>query len=797
MTPDEMRAGSSEMQRYGGPDQHRASHVPDSSDGVREDVTYYLNILRRYWWMVLGTAVLSVGVAWWLQRDEVPVYTAEALLQHRPENPVTSDVGSRLGFGRSGMEFGTQAEILRTGAVLAPVVDSLGLQVRLRDRPGDFTSLFESLNVARSARGGQYLLSAQDETVYLRALPEDTVVDQGTVREPLRGPDFELQLASSDDLQERPVRFGVVNREIAVRSLEGSLEIEEGKGPDLLWIRYTSPDPELAASVVNAVAGTYQRHRTRTAVEQVRRRRNVIAEQLVELADSLNEEQQKMLAYQRQQEVLDPQGQSNALLQQRLQTENELRQLRYQRGLLESVVAGLESGGGNTENFQRLMAMGSDLIPGLTQMQRRLQELQGERTRLTASRFGRTEQAPEVQEVDSLIANQRNEIRIAAEEALNRVESRIQEAQSRLSQIRGEVGSLPEQTTEYSQLQQRVSAVQEVFDKLVERYYEAQIAEGVEAGDIEVVDPAVEPLGPDPSRRRFHMLLALAAGLMIGGVGALTADYFDSSVRTPHDAESLTRLQVLGTVPRIPSSAGAESVLLGKEAFRGIRTNLRFALSEPPRTISITSSNPGEGKSTVAANLAVTMAEQGMMVGLVDADLRRPQVHRIFGVERSPGLSELLRDGLPVSDTIQPSGVSNLYVISGGAMVSSPADLLDGTEFGALLEKLQSSLDVIIVDTPPLRAVTDAGVVGARTEATVLVVEANETSSEELSSATEQLRRVGARLAGIIMNSVPERDVDGRYGYSYYEDYYTGATAKSDGKGKFLLRPSDEPADRS
>lgn len=787
MTPNEIQKS------WSGNDGRSAPAPTGGEAGAEADLDYYLQVIRRYWWLVLGTAVLAAGVAWWLQRDEIPVYTAEALLQHRPETPVTSDVGRRLGLGSEGMQFGTQAEILRTGAVLAPVVDSLGLQLRFRTRPSDFTSLVSSASVDRNARGGLYSLAAAGDSLVVRSLPDGSLVDRAAPGEPLTGDNFHLTVSELDGLAQRPVEFLVTNREVAVNRLERQIEIEEGKGPDLLWIRYTSPDPELAASVVNSVAQSYQQHRTRTAREATQRRRKVISDQLVELADSLNKEQQNMLAYQRQQEMLDPKVQSDALLRSRIETENRLRELRYNRGVLESVVAGLQSGGADTESFRRLMAMGSDLIPGLGQMQQRLQDLQSERSRLTASRFGQTEQAPEVQVVDSLIANQREEIRVAAREALNRINSRINEAESRLSEIRGEVGSLPTQATEYQQLQQRVTAVQDVFDKLVEQYYEAQIAEGVEAGDIEVVDPAVVPLGPDPSRTRFNMLLALVAGLMVGGVGALTMDYFDSSVRTPGDAESITRLQVLGTVPRIPTSGKPESVLLGKEAFRGIRTNLRFALSDPPRTIAVTSSNPGEGKSTVAANLAVTMAEQGMNVGIVDADLRRPQVHRIFGLPRSPGMAEVLGKGRPLGDVIRPSDVPNLYVLASGGPVPSPADLLDGAEYDRLMEELQETLDVVIVDTPPLRAVTDAGVVAARMEATVLVVEANETSQEELRSATEQLRRIGARVAGVVMNSVRERDVDGRYGYSYYDDYYTGAAATRSGdEGKFMLRPPEQ-----
>jgi capsular exopolysaccharide synthesis family protein len=225
-------------------------------------------------------------------------------------------------------------------------------------------------------------------------------------------------------------------------------------------------------------------------------------------------------------------------------------------------------------------------------------------------------------------------------------------------------------------------------------------------------------------------------------------------------------------------------VLIGKEAFRGLRTNIRFALQEQPRLMAITSSAPGEGKSTIAVNLALTLAEQGARVLLIDADLRRPQVHRILGVERVPGLSDVLMGQVELEHAIVPSPVHpGLSVLPGGAATGSPAELVGGDLFMNMVLGLRDHYDTVLVDTSPVLAVTDAALIGTVADGTLVVVRANETDQGALSRAVEQLRRVNANLVGIVLNDVPLDNV----GYSsYYDSYYDGQA--EDTRTRHLLR---------
>lgn len=762
----------------------------------RSDLWTYLDIARSYWWVIGLSVAVCVGAAWWSQRGQVPQYTAEVLLQQSQEASLTSDMAQR--FTGGGQEFGTQMEIIRSRAVLGPVVDSVGLQLRItgNEQGGLFTQVVGNLEMWQSGSPGTaFELEARDDSAVLRDARSGTTLARAGPGEALETEFFALTVAEPGALSE-PVEFVIVDRQSAVETLEGRLQIEQGNGPDLVWVRYTSPDPELSSWVVNTVGRVYRQHRGEKAREAAQRRRGVIADQLVELSDSLRREQDKLMNYQQSTEALDPNTRAGALMNQQFQLQNQLQELQYQESLLEGVVAGLENQDEASDSFQRLLATAQGAVEGLSSLESRLQELRSERQRLTSSRYGLTESNPQVEVIDTQIASTKEDIRLAMEEGLQRVRRQIDQTQGRLGQVQGQVSDVPARSAQHSRLQQRVTAVQEVFDNLVEKYYEAQIAEGVETGGVEIVDAAPVPLGPDRTHGTLSLILAMLAGLVLGGVGAMTLDNLDTSVRTPEDAEYAAQLEVVGVVPRISNRSGdSQSHMLAKEAFRGIRTNIRFAREAAPKTVAVTSSAPGEGKSTVATNLAITYAEQGDRVALVDADLRRPQLHRMFGGRRVPGLSDVLRGRSELADAVQRvPRVDRLDLITAGSPVSNAPALLDSDAFDQLIEALSTNYSQIVLDTPPLLAVTDAGLLGARVDGTLLVVRSNVTNSDVVERAVEQLRRLGSNLVGVVLNGVSVSGDYNRYGYSYHGDYYRDAGDVLDGEGgvELLTRPPEE-----
>jgi polysaccharide biosynthesis transport protein len=223
-----------------------------------------------------------------------------------------------------------------------------------------------------------------------------------------------------------------------------------------------------------------------------------------------------------------------------------------------------------------------------------------------------------------------------------------------------------------------------------------------------------------------------------------------------------------------PSKQNAVAAAIGKEAFRALRTNLRFGAEEEPRVLSVTSATPQEGKSTVSVNLATTLAEQGSEpVLVIDADLRRPMVHHVFGLPRKPGLTDVLQGTATTLEAIRDSRAhSNLHVLPCGSPVTNAAELLGSPRFSRLLGELRTRYGHIVIDTPPVLAVTDGVVVTRVVDGTIVVVRANQTDRAAVENAMDQLRNVNASLVGVILNAVEISSGDGRNYYRYYKDYH-------------------------
>lgn len=739
------------------------------------DLRTFLEVLRRRWWLVAASALLAFGATWWLQRNASPVYTAEVLLEQRTETPLVG-----WGPGTANADFGVQVELIRSRSVAAQVLDSLGLQLRVLQPRSELPGVIGRVEVEPGAAPGPYTLLRQDSLLLVLATRpgsgdgavEDTIA-RTRIGEWVEAHDFRIRLADQGLVDREPLRFALQNREVAIERLRRSIMVEPGRGPSLLRIRYTSADPEVAAAVVNAVAGAYQNQRADVARQEASRRREVIADQLVQLADSLNAAQELVVEYRRD-SGLDPNLEASRLTSLVLDGETEARTLRFQESILESLLAGLSSDdGGRDESVHRILSLGSELVPAGPALHQRLQDLEIERSRLTASRFGRTEGDPQVETLDSLIASTRSQIRLAVEQGLAHLRVRLESVEQRLSALRAELGSTPGRTAELARLQQRADAVQGIVDALVNRYFEAQVAEAAERGGVAVVDPAAVPIWPNASQRQFRYLLSLMVGGLLGVVGAFVLSYMDRSVQRAADVQGATGLPLLGMIPLMRTSRpDAVTAAVGKESFRSLRTNLRFGATADPRVLSLTSATPQEGKSTVAVNLATTLAEQGTsQVLLIDADLRRPVVHQVFDLPRAPGLTDALQR-TPVERAVRPSrSHSNLYVLTCGNPVRDPARVLGSREFGDLLGTLRERFDYIVVDTPPVLAVTDGMLVTKVVDGTIMVVRANQTDREAVANAMAQLRHIDATLLGVILNAVDVRSGEGRSYYRYYRSY--------------------------
>ena len=360
----------------------------------------------------------------------------------------------------------------------------------------------------------------------------------------------------------------------------------------------------------------------------------------------------------------------------------------------------------------------------------------------------------------------------------------LKDTAEQITQTRDEVGALlalaertPEEQARLDVLESRLVSLRATYAALL------QNATSVAANRLSVIDPAVAPLEASSPRVLLNTILAGILGVLLAIGVVFLLEHLDDRVKSAEQIEAITGLPSLGTVMRMPGPADREpfyrvATLLyprspAAEAFRTIRTNIEFAsIDEPFQTIVVTSAAPGEGKTVTASNLAVAFAQSGRRTVLVDADLRRPGAHQMFSLSNNVGLTDLVHsDAVRLDDVSCPTESPNLSVITAGTVPPNPAELLGSGRMVTILDRLRDAFEIIIFDTAPVGAVTDAAILAAKSDATLFVVQPLRTSERVVRRGREALAKVNARVIGAVLNNVPQGFTDavayyGRYGVS-------------------------------
>lgn len=299
---------------------------------------------------------------------------------------------------------------------------------------------------------------------------------------------------------------------------------------------------------------------------------------------------------------------------------------------------------------------------------------------------------------------------------------------------------------------------------------------GTSPVSLSIIKPASAPSAPSAPNPRLNLLLGLLVGLTAGVLAAVSRTTLDTRIRGEADLRQVTDAPLLGGISfdqdatKKPLLTQAPPQSPRAESFRQLRTNLQFAnISDSARTVLVTSSLPGEGKSTTATNLAIALAQAGQTVCLVDADLRRPMVSEYLGLDRSAGLTTALVGIADVEDLLQPWGGDSLFVLTSGQIPPNPSELLGSHQMKSLLERLESAFDAVIIDAPPLLPVTDAAVLSQHVGGVVIVVGAQKLRAQDLAKSISALELVGSNVLGVVLNRLPAKGPDS-YTYGYYSE---------------------------
>lgn len=320
---------------------------------------------------------------------------------------------------------------------------------------------------------------------------------------------------------------------------------------------------------------------------------------------------------------------------------------------------------------------------------------------------------------------------------------------------------------------------------------------------LSIVTPAIAPTTPSSPNARLNLILGFLAGTTAGVVAAVLRSILDTRVRGEADLRRTTDAPLLGGISF--DAEAAKKPLITQtapqspraESFRQLRTNLQFAhVSHESKTVLMTSTLPGEGKSTTATNLAIALAQAGQSVALVDADLRRPMIAEYLGLERSAGLTTALLGKADIDDLLQPWGSDNLYVLASGQVPPNPSELLGSDKMKQLITRLEDAFDAVIIDAPPLLPVTDAAVLAQQVGGVVLVVGAQKVRTPDLEKSLASLEMVNADILGVVLNRLPSKGPDS-YAYSYYSYESTTASQTDNDSAGWEDEPSLVPSEQN
>jgi len=737
------------------------------------DLLAYWRVIRKRRWTILTVFFVLFTVVLLGTLKQKPTYRARALLEIEKENPNILTVQELFALETvSDTYLETQYKILRSETLARRVID----QFRL-DRLAEFNS-----------RAGR------------RSHPDA----RGAAR---------LQTFAAGDADRDPEGY-----QITLARFQDRLAVEPIKRSRLVEISFESQNPELAARVVNALASHHIEQNLEVRWEATQKASEWLSQQLHELKARLEKSEDDLQGYARvngllflEREKGAPENIVNERLRQLQEELTKAQAARYDRESLYRLVQAGEYGSlpGAAEN--RLL---QELTMRLAELNRE-QALLG--TTFTPDYPKVKQLQSQIQEIETVLGRERGRIaqRITNDYlAAQRREALVHQA---FEEQRKQANVIAERSVQYNILKREVDTNKQLYEGLLQRLKEAGVSAGLKASNIRVVDAAEPPKKPAKPSLLLNLSLAVVLGLGLGIGAAFLQEHLDNSLKTSEDVTRFLGLPALALIPSVESLNGHRGGVYGLyerrkllaseaekstavapqwyridaeaqqhsalgEAFRSLRTSVLLSTAErPPRTLLVSSSQPSEGKTTISINLAISLAQLGHRVLLIDADMRRPSVRKVFQLENSLGLVSYLTGQQDWRAAVQPTGRAALDALVCGPVPPNPAELLSSERMRTLLREAKAEYHFVVVDSPPLLNVADSRILATMVEGVLLVVKGGATPRELAQRAQAYARDVGANLIGVVLNNLDVHAGDDDYYRYYHYDYY-GSPEHSQGE---------------
>jgi len=597
-----------------------------------------------------------------------------------------------------------------------------------------------------------------------------------------------------------------------ITNLQSQVKVTQEGYSNIVNITVTAASPEFAAALANQVALAYKQGRAQEINQRTAEAIKFIKGQLEVVGERLGKSEEELKRFREDHNIVALTTQSSNLLSRANSVETRLAEIMEAKRELEDVMNRIKKAPSNPLSSTK--SFSSEKASALYQkLNSRLIDLMIKRDALLVQ-F--TSSHPQLVEINKQILKITQKMITELESQLNVQAEKGEKLSEQSDIIKQEIQSLPTKGLELSRLEREVDRANQVYSLLESKYQEALIQEAEKPEEVSLVRPAFEPSEPiNPPDIASSAVLGAMIGLVLGLVFAFIVETFDTSLGAIEDVEETLGLSVLGLIPHIepkdiqPSlkdkykqdiaddtlirearlipNFGPQSILA--ESFRSLRTNIQTSVLEKNiKSIVVTSASPLEGKTCVAANLAISMAQGGLRSLLVDTDLRRPTIHTILGLDTSPGVTEYLLSNYDLSETVRTvtdvmmgemsmdkimltPGIDNLHIMTCGTVPLNPAELMQSNKFKSFMEEVHNQYDVILMDTPPLISAADASILAMNADGVLLVYMAGKVARGILKRAKAQLEQVKANIIGVVLNGVKAEislDYDTYYRYYYY-----------------------------
>ncbi len=742
--------------------------LPSQESALRE----YFRVLIKRKWTVIGCLVTIFGLVAIASFKMTPIYEAVGRIAiNKPDSNLVNFKDSQNGGGdySDPTDMDTEVTILQS--------DLLALQV-------------------------------------IKALNLDKLPEYGG--KPSTGP--------VDNLAPDPLQADSARTSGLLGGFKGGLRVALKPNTRIVEIRYVSTNPQLAAAIVNKLAETYTEQNFKTKFESTMQASDWLSKQLVDLQMKVETSQEKLVRFQKEHEILGADEKQNIITEKLGELNKELTAAEAVRMEKESLYRLVQSGDPDVvaSTAGALETGGAGGTGGLAPLIASLRAKEAD-TRIQvaelSTQFGPS--YPKVAQLNNQLKEIDTQIQLELKKVADRVRGQFLAAQQQEIMLREEfekqkqeANKLNESAIEYQLLKRDVDVNRQLYEGLLEKLKEAGVTAGLKSNNIRVVDVARTPTYPTEPNIPRNLAFALVLGLTSGIGLAFLLENMDNTVRTTEQAQVISGLPALGMIPMgskngidstgkklLTLSSSREAVELVTQArpqsqmaesYRALRTSLLLSnLGTPPKIIMITSARPQEGKTTTSINTAIVLAQKGVRVLLIDADLRRPSVHKTLGMGPRSGLSNVLTGSITLEHAITRSPIlSNLFVLPAGTPPPNPAELLASSNMRDLLADLREHYDHIVIDTPPTLSVTDAVVLSQRVDAIILVIRSSKTTKQALRRSRDILMQVNARITGVLLNAVDLTSPDYYYYYEYQGKYHD-SYYREDGD------PEEAAADRS